>query len=96
MRLSVDELNEMVVSDNVIQIDGYRFERLDRDVRKQTGQGGGGIVVYVREGVDYSQPVTKFTESDHDAAPLQYIHIEVNRPVPVNVFVDGDSIIDSF
>lgn len=83
---SVSELRREVVSDDDIKIEGYRLVRLDREVRNQEKQGGGGIVVYVRDGVEYSQ-VTKFTESDHDEAPLQYIHIKVTGPdPPVNVF----------
>ena len=65
-------LNESV-DDKTLHIDGYTFERKDRDACTATdSKNGGGIVVYIRDNINYTRRI------DLETSDIESVWLEFN------------------
>lgn len=65
------------ISSTLVEYPGYHLVRLDRDIRNPKGgfKAGGGLCLYVRDGLDVSIPIDGLiTNSD-----IELIHVKVSR-----------------
>ena len=84
------------IEDGEISIPGYSTVRSDRDKTKSSKSCGGGILVYIRDGLPF---VTNSVSSVNSNAEFIWVDIKRPRCKPVNLccaYRPGDISIDSF
>ena len=75
------------IPSNMLNIDGYNISRLDRAIKTDKGVGkrGGGVAVYCREDIKFSDHNFKDFNMSNANIEMQWISLHMDNALNINV-----------